>query len=101
MPRARERTSARSAGAHGAGGALRGPPATPPRMSRILERGDDGYEAALEALARRGAEDLSRVEPEVRAILAAVRDRGDEALRELTERFERGLREYTYLSRDD
>ncbi|MCB9594977.1 MAG: histidinol dehydrogenase [Sandaracinaceae bacterium] len=57
-------------------------------MFRIHERGEDGYQAALSELARRGDADLSRVEGDVRAILDAVRDRGDDAIRELTERFE-------------
>lgn len=73
--------------AHVAGRA-RGGPARSPGVIRIHERGEEGYEAALAALARRGEADLSRVEPEVRAILDAVRARGDAAVRELTERFE-------------
>lgn len=54
----------------------------------IHERGQAGYEAALTELSRRGDADLSRVEPDVRAILDAVRDGGDAAVRALTERFE-------------
>jgi histidinol dehydrogenase len=57
-------------------------------MLAIHQRGGGGYEDALRALARRGDADLLRVEGDVRAILDAVRDRGDEALRELTKRFE-------------
>ncbi len=55
---------------------------------RIHERGSEEYERALSGLARRGDADLARVEPDVRAILDAVRDRGDEAVLELAERFE-------------
>ncbi len=57
-------------------------------MLTIHERGTQGYDDALRALSRRGDADLERVEPQVRDILAAVRSRGDEALVELTERFE-------------
>ncbi|HHH27438.1 MAG TPA: histidinol dehydrogenase [Polyangiaceae bacterium] len=57
-------------------------------MFPIVERGDSEYEARLQALARRGDADLSRVEPAVRKILDAVRERGDEAIGELTTRFE-------------
>lgn len=57
-------------------------------MLTIHERGEAGYEEALAGLSRRGDTDLERVEPQVRDILAAVRTRGDAAIRELTERFE-------------
>ena len=57
-------------------------------MLRIYEQGEPGYEDTLASLSRRGDEDLARVEPEVRAILDAVRDRGDEAVLEYTERFD-------------
>jgi histidinol dehydrogenase len=57
-------------------------------MLTIHVRGSAGYDRALASLARRGDADLERVEPAVRAILSAVRERGDAALRELTERFE-------------
>ncbi|MDQ3037696.1 MAG: histidinol dehydrogenase, partial [Myxococcota bacterium] len=57
-------------------------------MRTIHVRGASGYDGALAALSRRGDSDLERVEPEVRAILRAVRERGDAALRELTQRFE-------------
>lgn len=57
-------------------------------MLSIHERGRPGYEDALRALSRRGDEDLARVEPDVRAILDAVRARGDEAVLEYTERFD-------------
>ncbi|MGE0791111.1 MAG: histidinol dehydrogenase [Sandaracinaceae bacterium] len=55
---------------------------------QILERDDPAYAETLERVARRGDMDLERVEPEVRAILAAVRDEGDAALRRYAERFE-------------
>lgn len=57
-------------------------------MLSIHERGRPGYEDTLRALSRRGDEDLARVEPDVRAILDAVRARGDEAVLEYTERFD-------------
>jgi histidinol dehydrogenase len=57
-------------------------------MMRILERGSSEYDDALKALSHRGDADLERVEPDVRAILAAVKARGDAAVREHTERFD-------------
>lgn len=57
-------------------------------MLRIHERGTAAYDDTLRALSRRGDDDLERVEPEVRAILAEVRAHGDEAIFSLTERFE-------------
>lgn len=57
-------------------------------MMSIHERGAADYEEALRALSRRGDADLARVEPDVRAILERVREGGDEAVLELTERFE-------------
>lgn len=59
-------------------------------MLTTYERGSAEYEAALASLGRRGEADLARVEPDVREILEQVRDRGDEAVREFTERFEGG-----------
>jgi histidinol dehydrogenase len=57
-------------------------------MLTIYEQGQPGYDDALASLSRRGDEDLARVEHEVRAILDAVRDRGDEAVLDYTERFD-------------
>lgn len=57
-------------------------------MLAIYEQGQPGYEDTLRSLSRRGEEDLARVEPEVRAILDEVRERGDEAVLEYTERFD-------------
>lgn len=57
-------------------------------MLRIVERGTAEYDGALAALEHRGQSDLERVEGDVRAIIAAVRARGDAALRELTEKIE-------------
>jgi len=57
-------------------------------MVKILRRGSAAYDEALEALSTRGEADLARVEGDVRRILEAVRERGDEAIRELAERFE-------------
>ena len=57
-------------------------------MLKVHDRGSATYEATLRSLARRGDEDLERVEPDVRAILRAVAERGDAAIRELTQKFE-------------
>lgn len=70
-------------------------------MLLIHERGKGQYDRALEALSRRGDADLERVEPDVRAILRAVRERGDAAVRELTERFEGRVQERVVLSREE
>lgn len=58
-------------------------------MLKIYERGQPDYEGTLTSLSRRGDEDLARVEPDVRAILDAVRTRGDAAVLEYSERFDR------------
>jgi histidinol dehydrogenase len=55
----------------------------------ILERGAAAYDRRLEALARRGDDDLARVEGAVRSILDEVRARGDEAVRDYAKRFEK------------
>lgn len=57
-------------------------------MLSVYERGHPDYDDALRSLSRRGDEDLARVEPDVRAILDAVRERGDRAVLEYTERFD-------------
>jgi histidinol dehydrogenase len=69
-------------------------------MLTIYEQGQPGYEDTLASLSRRGDVDLARVEPEVRAILAAVRERGDEAVLDYTERFDRRRPEVLVLNRD-
>lgn len=69
-------------------------------MLQIYEKGQPGYEDTLAALSRRGDEDLARVEPDVRAILEAVQERGDEAVLEYTERFDGRRPEALVLSRD-
>ncbi|MFN9808547.1 MAG: histidinol dehydrogenase [Deltaproteobacteria bacterium] len=69
-------------------------------MLTILQRGTETYDRALASLAHRGDADLARVEPEVRAILEAVRTRGDAALHELTERFEKRRASPLVWSRD-
>jgi histidinol dehydrogenase len=69
-------------------------------MLTIYEQGQPGYEDTLASLSRRGDEDLARVEPDVRAILAAVRERGDEAVLEYTERFDRRRPETLVVNRD-
>jgi histidinol dehydrogenase len=57
-------------------------------MLAIYEQGQPGYEDTLRSLSRRGEADLARVEPQVRAILDEVRERGDEAVLEYSERFD-------------
>jgi len=69
-------------------------------MLKIYEQGQTGYEDTLASLSRRGDEDLARVEPDVRAILDAVRERGDEAVLEYTERFDRRRPPELVLKRD-
>jgi len=56
---------------------------------RTLSTADPAFEAELERLLDRTQEMDSRVEATVRAILADVRARGDEALLEYTRRFDR------------
>jgi histidinol dehydrogenase len=70
-------------------------------MLRIHERGEAGYEESLRSLSRRGDEDLARVEPDVRAILDAVRDRGDAAVLEYGERFDGRRPESLVVPRDE
>ena len=70
-------------------------------MLTIYERGQAGYEETLRSLSRRGDEDLARVEPDVRASLDAVRERGDEAVLEYTERFDARRPESLVLNRED
>jgi histidinol dehydrogenase len=55
---------------------------------KTVRSGEPAFEARLAELSSRGESDLTRVEPEVRAILERVRAGGDAALRELTQRFE-------------
>ncbi len=57
-------------------------------MLTIHEAGTAAYAEAEAKLARRGESDLLRVEPDVRAILDAVRERGDEALHAYAQKFE-------------
>src|SRR5690606_7951924 len=64
-------------------------------------RGTPEYNQALTALSRRGDADLERVEPAVRAILAEVREHGDEAIFALTERFEGRRQPSIVLSAED
>lgn len=58
-------------------------------MLRIAHESSAEFEPLLAALADRGESDLERVEPAVREIIAAVRARGDAAVLELTEKFDR------------
>jgi len=69
-------------------------------MLKIHVRGTEAYDRALASLAHRGDADLARVEPEVRAILESVRARGDAAVHELTERFEKRRAEPLVWTRD-
>ncbi|UJR82491.1 histidinol dehydrogenase [Sandaracinus amylolyticus] len=69
-------------------------------MLTIHARGTKEYDAALASLSRRGDADLERVEPEVRAILRAVRERGDAAIHEYTERFDKRTLDRIVLDRD-
>ena len=69
-------------------------------MLTIYERGQAGYEDTLASLSRRGDEDLARVEADVRAILDAVRERGDAAVLEYTERFDGRRPDSLVLDRD-
>jgi histidinol dehydrogenase len=58
-------------------------------MLRIAHESSAEFETLLASLADRGETDLERVEPAVREIIAAVRARGDSAVLELTEKFDR------------
>jgi histidinol dehydrogenase len=55
---------------------------------RIVTAGDDDHRRCVSALARRVSEWPQAVDDAARAIVADVRARGDQAVRELTERFE-------------
>jgi histidinol dehydrogenase len=57
---------------------------------RTFDRSTSAYETALLALERRGDDDLARVEPAVREILADVARRGDAALADYAARFDGG-----------
>ena len=58
-------------------------------MLTIVRQGEPAFDATLRALESRGEEDLSSVEPAVRAILDDVRARGDAAVLDACERFEK------------
>lgn len=58
-------------------------------MLTIYTAQDPRYQAELARLARRGDDDLERVEPQVRDIIRKVRSEGDAALRELSLRFDK------------
>jgi histidinol dehydrogenase len=57
----------------------------------IFQRDTADYADALTRLARRGDDDLTRVEPVVRAIVTDVAQRGDQALEDYARRFDGGL----------
>jgi len=56
---------------------------------RVLNTRDPDFEAEFVRLLDRRTEDEGGVEPIVRAILAAVRERGDAAVLDYTRRFDR------------
>jgi histidinol dehydrogenase len=58
-------------------------------MLRILEAKDPDYSARLRALANRSAETSPAIEAAAREVIHQVRRRGDAAVRELTEKFEK------------
>jgi histidinol dehydrogenase len=58
-------------------------------MLAVVREGDPAFDVRLRALEARGADDLSAVEPAVRSILDDVRARGDAAVLDACERFER------------
>ncbi|HKP56241.1 MAG TPA: histidinol dehydrogenase [Polyangiales bacterium] len=57
-------------------------------MLTRLDQDTPAYDTTLRELTRRGDADLERVEPVVRDIIQNVRQRGDQALREYTKRFD-------------
>ncbi len=58
------------------------------KLVRTFGHGAKAAEALIVALEQRGALNMGRVEPVVREILAAIRQRGDAALREYSSRFD-------------
>ena len=70
-------------------------------MLTLHRRGTADYDDALEALSRRGDADLERVEPAVREIIRAVKAHGDQAVRELTQRFEGRTQEHIVVPREE
>lgn len=66
-------------------------------MLRRFESGDGAFEQRLDALRHRGDADLERVEPVVRQIIDEVRQRGNAALYEFTERFDKRRPEHIKL----
>ena len=58
------------------------------KLVRTFGRGAAAAEALITALEQRGAQNMGRVEPVVREILAEVRKRGDAALREYASKFD-------------
>src|SRR4051812_32870654 len=57
-------------------------------MMRFIEPTDPDYRSRLEALSRRGADVAPEIEAAARAVIAQVRAGGDQAVRDLTEKFE-------------
>jgi histidinol dehydrogenase len=70
-------------------------------MLRFIDRSDRDYATRLDALCRRGVEAPAAIEAAARDVIAAVRARGDDAVRELTERFESRRLGALELSRDE
>lgn len=54
-----------------------------------VEEGSGAFDELLQRLQARGESDLSRVEPAVREVLAAIRSEGDRAVERYVERFEK------------
>jgi histidinol dehydrogenase len=67
-------------------------------MLTRLDQDTPAYDTTLRELTRRGDADLERVEPVVREIIRDVRERGDQALREYTERFDHRSPEHIALT---
>lgn len=57
-------------------------------MKRPVHHACEGFAAEVERLVKRGLDDTATVEPAVRAVLADVAARGDDAVLEYTERFD-------------
>ncbi len=58
-------------------------------MIRILRSGTEAFEVERQRLCRRGSDDLTAVEPTVRAILAEVHAEGDDAVLRFSEKLDR------------
>ena len=70
-------------------------------MLRTIVEGEPDFQAKLKALAARAGTIPESIESGARSIIAEVRQRGDAALRELTQRFEGRTLSAIELSRED